>query len=226
MSLLQKQNRSPRPVASGWKGQSILIFKHLTGARSTARSEGLMPGYAHQAYRIALAAGQLAGMAKKRWRDGSAERMTPQEVRKLRTRINDAFDDLEKMLDSGLPGQTGVRDRDAAEDAYDDHGLMGHLGLCLMEEAAELAEPIHSVATGRSAIEKEMQNVRNESADLRTYLHLTDTMFATDAVSTTQAKWEEFLSRMPEQVRAALLPVRMSDEEIRMSYAALAKTKI
>ena len=184
-----------------------------------------MPAYAHQAYRIALAAGQLAGMAKKRWRDGAKDRMTSQDVRMLRTRINDAFDDLEKLLDSGLPGQTGVRDRDAADEAYDANGLIGHLGLSLMEEAAELAEPIHAVATGRSTMEEQKVHIAAESADLRTYLHLTDTMLGTEPVSTTQAKWEVFLSRMPEHVRAALQPVRMTDEEIRLSFAALAKTR-
>jgi hypothetical protein len=185
-----------------------------------------MPGYAHQAYRIALAAGTLAGMAKKRWRDGSPERMTIQDVRRLRNRIVDAFDDLERTIDSGGPGRTGVKDQDAAEDVYEAHGLVGHLGLCMMEEAAELAEPIHAVATGRSAMTDMKASISKESADVRTYLHLSDTLFGVDPVSTTQAKWEEFLARMPEQVRAALLPVRMTEDEIRESFAAMAKTRI
>lgn len=226
MSVPPRPARTPRPIVSGWKGQSILIFRHLTGPRSTARAEGLMPGYAHQAYRIALAAGALAGMAKKRWRDGSAERMTIQDVRRLRNRIVDAFDDLERTVDSTGPGRTGVKDQDAAEDVYEAHGLVGHLGLCMMEEAAELAEPIHAVATGRAAMSDMRTSISAESADVRTYLHLSDTLFGVDPVSTTQAKWEEFLARMPEHVRAALLPVRMTEDEIRESFAVMAKTRI
>jgi len=225
MSVLPRPARIPRPVVSGWKGQSILIFRHLTGPKSTAREEGLMPGYAHQAYRIAMAAGQLAGMAKKRWRDGSPARMMPRDVQVLRSRIVDALDDLDRILAGPGSGHTGVRDREMAEDAYEAHGLVGHLGLCLMEEAAELAEPIHAVATGRASMSEERVHIGKESADVRTYLHLADTLFATDPVSTTQAKWEEFLERMPEQVRAALLPVRMTEEEIRQSFAAMAKSK-
>jgi NTP pyrophosphatase (non-canonical NTP hydrolase) len=210
---MTRKQREPRPTASGWKSQS-------TGVGSVARREGLMPGYAHQSYMIAMAAGRLAGMAKKRWRDGDPSRMDLKEVQILRGRIDSAFEEIERVLKEGGPGRTGVRDHDAAEAAYEDQGLIGHLGLALMEEAAELAEPIHEVATGRASFSERRPAIESEAADVRTYLHLTDTLLSIDPVGTTQTKWQAFMERMPQSVRQVLTKAPLTQKQIMESLVA------
>lgn len=187
-----------RKRTAGWRWRSIVAHAHLTGPGSKARTQGLMPGYAHQAMKIALAGGRLAGMAKKRWRDADPRRMMLREVKVLRSTINDAFDEIERNLRSGTPGHTGVRDQDAAQAAYDDVGMQGFLALALVEEAAELAEPLHAVATGRSTFERERGSIEEEQADLRIYLHVACETARIDHVAATDAKSEAFALRLPE----------------------------
>ena len=209
----------------GWRSQSLKAHDHLTGPASKARSQGLMPGYAHQAAKIAIAACRVAGMAKKRWRDGDDRRMMLREVKTMRTAIEAAFDEIERNLRAGTPGHTGVRDQAAAEKVYAERGMQGYLALALMEEAAELAEPLHSIATGRSTFEAEEAAICEEQADLRIYLHVTCETAHVDHVAATEAKSKAFAERLPELFgpnapRPEARPV-LSMEETMAAYATL-----
>ena len=183
---------------TGWRLRSVQAFRHLTKPGSKAHDQGLMPGFAHQALTIAIAGGKVAGMAKKRWRDGDARRMMLREVSTLRSTIDRAFDELERGLRAGVPGHTGVRDREAAQTAYDAHGMLGIHALALVEEAAEFAEPLHAVATGRSTADAEATALREEQADLRINLHLACEAMAIDHLSATDEKFDRFAARIPE----------------------------
>lgn len=210
----------------GWRRQSLIAHEHLTGPGSKARAQGLMPGYAHQAMKIAIAGGRLAGMAKKRWRDADARRMMLREVKTLRSTIDNAFDEIERNLRAGTPGYTGVRDQAAAELAYAERGMQGFLALALIEEASELAEPLHALATGRSSFEDEEASIGEEQGDLRIYLHVACETARIDHVSATDAKSELFAQRLPElfgpdaprRARATML----SPEQMMSIYAELA----
>jgi NTP pyrophosphatase (non-canonical NTP hydrolase) len=208
----------------GWRSQSLTAHRHLTGPSSKARAQGLMPGYAHQAARIAIAAGRLAGMAKKRWRDADDRRMMLREVKTLRSTIDAAFEEIERALRAGTPGHTGVRDQAAAERAYAERGLQGFLALALMEEASELAEPLHAVATGRSTFEAEEASIGEEQADLRIYLHVACETAGIDHVAATEAKSIAFAERLPDLFgpdapKGERIPMR-SMEETMAAYAA------
>jgi hypothetical protein len=181
-----------------WRAQTLDIHRHLTGQDSKARAEGLMPGYADHAFTIALAACKLAGMAKKRWRDASKQRMMLRDVKVLRTRIDASFDKLEALLRDGGPGRSGVRAMDEAHAAYGDHGLLGFLAIAMMEEAGELAEPLHAIATGRSSPDAEREHVAEESSDVRMYMHLVTESLSIDADAATERKSAGNRARMPE----------------------------
>lgn len=210
---------------TGWRSQSLKAHEHLTGPESKARAQGLMPGYAHQAAKIAIAAGRVAGMAKKRWRDGDDRRMMLREVKTMRSTIETAFDEIERNLRAGTPGHTGVRNQAAAERSYDERGMQGLIALALMEEAAELAEPLHSVATGRSSFDAEEASIGEEQADLRVYLHIMCETARVDHVPATEAKWRKFAAKLhqlfgPDAPRPKRKPV-LSMEETLAAYATL-----
>lgn len=201
----------------GWRQRSILAHEHLTGPKSKARSQGLMPGYAHQALRVAIAGGKLAGMAKKRWRDEEPRRMGLRDVMKLRTEINDALDEIERNIRAGTPGHTGVRDQSEAERAYAERGMLGFLSLAMIEESAELAEPLHAVATGRSTFEAEESSIEEEQADVRIYLHVVCETSRIDHLHSTDAKSEAFAERLPELFgpdapKREVVPMRSHEE--------------
>ncbi len=218
---MDPNRKRPKPASKGWRAQSIGVFRHLTRPGSAARTEGLMPGYAACAYRIAMAAGRVAGMAKKRWRDADEARTDLKEIRRLRSRIDDAFADIERALSDKVAGRTGVRDVAASEDVYETNGLVGIIGLSLMEESAELAEHIHAVATGHSSMDERRERIGDEAADLRTWLHLADTMLDIESMTATQRKWGRFMATMPDEVVESLMPKLLTKEQVNAAYAAV-----
>ena len=182
----------------GWRIQSLKAHEQLTGPDSKARMQGLMPGYAHQAVKLAMAACKVAGMAKKRWRDADDRKMMLRDVKTLRTVVDAAFDEIERGLRAGTSGHTGVRNQEAAELAYVERGMQGLLALALMEEAGELAEPLHAVATGRSTFEDEKKAIEEEQADLRIYLHVACETARIDHLAATESKSRAFHERRPD----------------------------
>lgn len=209
-----------RVPVRGWKGQSILVHRHMTGPDSPARRQGVMPAFAEAALSVALPIGRLVGLAKKRWRDGDASRLDVDAVRRLRSEINEALDRLETIVAS----DTDTGELPAARDAYARHGLAGLVALGLVEEACEVAEPIAAVVSGNRTTDEARREIEDEAADLRTYLHLADDAFSIDPVGSGQRKWEEFLARLPDGGREALTPRKLDQTQIAASMAALAST--
>lgn len=214
-----------RPAAKGWKGQSILVNKGLTEEGSPARACGLMPAFAHHVLGIARNASQVAGMAKKRWRDRDHARLTLEDVRAIRASMDASFDALEACLEDGRdPDETCIVDADAAADNAGAYGMSGITALAIVEEAGELAEPLHALALGTSGPFDVQQAIRDEAADVRTWLHLVDTAHGIDPVSTTQDKWNRSLERMGTRAQKALEPRRLDQDQVKASMAALAAT--
>jgi NTP pyrophosphatase (non-canonical NTP hydrolase) len=179
-----------------------------------------MPAFAAAALSVALPIGRLVGLAKKRWRDDDASRLDLETVRRIRAEVDAAFDRLEMIVDVGRDEEVDG----AALDAYARHGLVGLVALGLVEEACEVAEPVSEVASGIRGTEEARRDIENETADLRTYLHLADDAFGIDPVGSGQRKWEEFLTRLPDGGRAALVPKRLDDAQIAASMRSLAAT--
>lgn len=212
-----------RPAAKGWKGQSILVNRGLTCEGSPARTIGLMPAFGHHALEIVRAASRLAGMAKKRWRDADLERMTLSEVRALRAAMNDSFDALEACLSGGEGAEaTHVVDAETAADNARIYGMSGITALAIVEEAGELAEPLHALALGTPDPLDAHRSIKDEAADVRTWLHLIDTAHGIDPVSTTQDKWTRSLERLGATAQKALEPRRLDQDQVNASMAALA----
>lgn len=209
-----------RVPVRGWKGQSILVHRHMTGPESPARRQGVMPAFAEAALAAALPIGRLVGLAKKRWRDDDPSRLDADAVRRLRSEVNEALDRLEAVLAS----DADAVDRAEGREAYARHGLVGLVALGLVEEACEVAEPIAAVASGDRTTDEARREVEDEAADLRTYLHLADDAFSIDPVGSGQRKWDEFLARLPDGGREALTPRRLDQTQIAASMAALAST--
>jgi len=212
-----------RPAAKGWKGQSILVNRHLTSPMSPARAIGLMPSFAHHALGVVKAATRVAGMAKKRWRDSDPSRMTLEDVREMRQAMNASFDALEAALvQSTSADGTCVVDEASAARNYDQFGMTGITALALVEEAGELSDPLHALALGAAGVMNVQSAIRDEAADVRTWLHLLDTAMGIDPVSTTQDKWNRSLERMGRPAMEALAPRRLDQEQIQASMVALA----
>jgi hypothetical protein len=163
---------------------------------------GILPRYIQLTMFIAIAAGKLAGMAKKTWRDDTPAKLKLSSVQALRAEMNSAFDHLEAIL--ATPGYETISaiesdNADRAQAAFARHGNLAMLGTCLMEEAAELAEPLLKVTCGEMTFAKAKPLIDGESADLRVYLHVTSEHAGVCAETTTARKWGEVRERFPEE---------------------------
>jgi hypothetical protein len=212
-----------RPAAKGWKGQSIMVQARLTDASSKARAIGLMPAFAHHTLAMMMNAAKIAGMAKKRWRDGDVGGMTIEDVRRLRSEMDRAFDGLEACL-QGDPNADVITDRASAEHNATQHGMIGLTALAVVEEAGELSEPLHALALGATGPLDVRSSIQDEAADLRTWLHLVDTSMGIDPVATTQDKWNRSVEAMGAEARNALKTTRLDQDQIRESMQALARS--
>lgn len=190
-----------------WKAQSLQLHRHLTGPHSNAAKLGLLPLFAHIAYRISASAAAVAGMAKKAWRDNNPSTLDLEKVRALRQQINAAFDQLEETIAQRIdhtPSALTAATAPAAEAAYAAHGNLALLALALMEEAGELAEPLMSVAAGQQSLAQALPSISAESADLRIYLHIASERAGVCPETSTTAKWAIVQTRYP---ASAFLPV-------------------
>jgi NTP pyrophosphatase (non-canonical NTP hydrolase) len=210
-------------MVRGWKAQSLLVHNHLTRPASKARAEGIMPLYASLALKIAGAAARVAGMAKKRWRDGDATRMNLIEIRLVRRLIDQAFEDLEREMLTRQDSRPAETNPSKAGETAKSYGLLGLTALALMEEAGELAEPLAKVAAGASDLPTIRRSIEDEAADLRTWLHLVDNTIGIDPVGTTQAKWDRSSAKLGPAVDEALSPQKLDQSSATASLVALAR---
>lgn len=185
---------------------------------------GIMPSFAKRALDIAMGAARLAGMAKKRWRDDDPTRMSIVDVRRIRSEINAAFDDLERDMLTRQDRRDCVVNPAGAAATYETHGLLGLTALALLEESGELAEPLAGIAKGSTTVYEVKGAIEDEAADLRTWLHLVDTTIGIDPVATTQSKWERAVNLMGTSAIDALTPRRLDQQQIAASMAALARS--
>lgn len=186
--------------ARRWKGQSLMLFKHLTSPSSEGAKQGLLPLYAKLAHVIAASAGEIAGMAKKAWRDNDFGRIPLDTVRSIRSRINAAFDQLEEALEPGGPALSSAiepENEDAAQSVYEGRGNFAILSLCIMEEASELAVPLMQVAEGSRSFDDAKQDIDDEASDLQIYQHIT-TVQASIPEKAAGIKWGRVRERFPE----------------------------
>ncbi len=184
---------------SRWKGQSLQFHRNVAGPGSHAvREHGILPAYARAAFEIAAAAGAIAGMAKKCWRDGDLGRIPIDAVRALRAKINASFDRLEAMLDEEGPAiepATASRKGAQADRNFQRHGNLAILALGLMEESAELAAPLMQIAEGSKTLQDVKQEIDDETADVRINLHLTSESASVCSETSTGAKWARVRDR-------------------------------
>lgn len=184
--------------AQRWRGQSLVGHEYFTGPQSKADADGHMPVYAHAAYRIASAGAQIAGMAKKRWRDQDAERMRPDDIASLRREIDSAFEELEAAMRLGTDRAQVLAEPAKAQASFVTFGRLGYLALANMEEAGELARPLHSLAVGAGDPAEHRREAGEEAADVRVYLHVTSESLRLNQTTTTEAKWTSVQNRWPE----------------------------
>lgn len=214
-------------MVRGWKAQSLLVHNHLTRPASKARAEGIMPLYASLALKISGAAARVAGMAKKRWRDGDTSRMNLIEIRLVRKLIDQAFEDLEREMLTRQDGRPAEDNPSKAGQTAEAYGLLGISALALIEEAGELAQPLAKAATGAADLCAVRSAIEDEAADLRTWLHLVDNTIGIDPVGTTQSKWDRSSAKLGPAVNEALSPRKLDQTSAVASMAAMAaKTRI
>ena len=183
--------------AQRWRSQSLIGHEHFTGPQSHADTDGFMPAYAEHAYQAASAACHIAGLAKKHWRDGSAAPISIEVIRAQRDAVNKALDALEASLADGTSRESLVVDVEAADAAFRAHGRLGYLALATMEEAAELAKPLHDLATGIGDPAENLKEAAHESADVRTYLHVSCESLGINPVTSSDEKWAIVQARWP-----------------------------
>src|SRR3546814_18845952 len=100
--------------------------------------------------------------------------MTIARLQEIRNEINAAFDQLElEILGNDPVPVTGILSENVelAEATYDLHGNFAVLALAAMEEAAELAIPVMTIADGSQTLERARREIEPESADVRSNLH-------------------------------------------------------
>ena len=185
-----------------WKAQSLQFHRHLTGPESKAARQGILPTFAMLAFVIASCGAKVAGMAKKRWISDDRDQLTITRLREMRDQINAAFDQLEQDILQANPipaSAIRMENMNLAEATYDLHGNFAMLALAVMEEAAELAVPLISVAEGARTLEKARAEIDPESADVRINLHIISEQVGISAESSTTAKWAEIRERHPEE---------------------------
>src|SRR3546814_17046103 len=109
----------------------------------------------------------VASMAKKRWLSGNSDMMTIARLQEIRNEINAAFDQLElEILGNDPVPVTGILSEhvELAEATYDLPGNFAVLALAAMEEAAEIAIPVMTIADGsqdrKSAVSGKVVSVR------------------------------------------------------------------
>lgn len=184
-----------------WKGQSLQVHRFMTGPDSGARRHGIFPRYAQLALSIARVGARVAGFAKKAWINEKPEHLDLDRLRIARAEINHAFDKLEELIQRdnfALVSAIEERHVNLAEAVYQARGNLGILALGHIEEAGELAEPLHLLATGQIEMRKALPQIENEAADVRIYLHITSEAMRICAESTTGRKWAEVRERFPD----------------------------
>src|SRR3546814_17000315 len=67
-----------------------------------------------------------------------------------------------------------------------------------MEEAAELAIPVMTIADGSQTLERARREIEPESADVRINLHIISERIGISAEHSTSLKWAEIRDRHPE----------------------------
>src|SRR3546814_15057287 len=146
-----------------WKAQSLQFHRHLTGPESVASRQGILPLFAKLEFVIASCGGAVASMAKKRWLSGNSDMMTIARLQEIRNEINAAFDQLElEILGNDPVPVTGILSENVelAEATYDLHANFAVLALAAMEEAAELAITVMTIAAGSQTLERTTRSRR------------------------------------------------------------------
>lgn len=199
--------------AQRWRSQSLIGHEFFTGKDSRAAEDGHMPAYAENAFRIATAGAAIAGLAKKRWRDGGDDRMTLERVRQLRAESDKAFAALEAGLECGGDTASAVLNPAKAEASFATFGRLGYLALANIEEAGELAQPLHALAIGSGDPATALRDAAEEAADVRVYLHVTSESLRINQTTSTDRKWAVVQARWPHifapRARQHVAPVDM-----------------
>lgn len=181
-----------------WRGQSLFGHAFLTGPESKAEADGHMPFYADAAIRIASAAAAVAGMAKKRWRDQDRRKMSLASVKRLRAEIDCAFAELEQALEGEPDPECAVINPAKATASFQTFGRLGYLALANLEEAGEIARPLHALAIGAGDPVTCRRDASDAAAAVRITLHVTSESLRINPSTTTEAKWGTIQQRYPE----------------------------
>lgn len=169
-----------------WRSHSLGLHKLLTGPKSNARAQGLFPAYVRHTYTIIEIAGKLAGISKRHWRDSSNPNLNKQDIARIRSEMNKAFDELEKQVDLEAEAKAQP-DKKLAVKIYNEHGLLAYSALEAMESSAALAEPIKTLALGRAEVADELPYISSHAADLRMALNvISESMFIDERATTNQ----------------------------------------
>src|SRR3546814_18157984 len=118
--------------------------------------------------------------------------MTIARLQEIRNEINAAFDQLElEILGNDPVPVTGILSENVelAEATYDLHGNFAVLALAAMEEAAELAIPVMTIADGSQTLERARREIEPESADVRINLNIISESIRISAENSTTINW-------------------------------------
>lgn len=156
------------------------------------KKHGLLPLYAKLCWTIASSAGSLAGMARKAWMTADIKQLPVKKVRSLRARINEAFDQLEKVLDTAQATPTDAIQpsmKALSSQNVSAHGNMGMLALSAIEDAAGLSLPLMQMAEGSRSLKEAAPEIGFTSADVRITLHTISEQARICPEKSTSGKW-------------------------------------